>query len=45
MTTINRRTLLLGAALSPLATGGAFGQANWPNQTIRIVVPLSLIHI
>jgi len=41
MTTINRRTLLLGAALSPLATGGAFGQANWPNQTIRIVVPFA----
>ena len=42
MTTINRRTLLLGAALSPLVAGGnAFGQANWPNQVIRIVVPFA----
>jgi tripartite-type tricarboxylate transporter receptor subunit TctC len=41
MTTISRRTLLLGAALSPLAAGGARGQANWPNQVIRIVVPFA----
>ena len=41
MTSINRRTLLLGAALSPLAAGGARGQAGWPNQVIRIVVPFA----
>jgi len=42
MTVINRRALLLGAALSPLTMGvRAFGQANWPNQVIRIVVPFA----
>lgn len=42
MTPISRRTLLLGAALSPLAAGGsASAQANWPNQVIRIVVPFA----
>ncbi len=40
MSVISRRTLLLGAALSPLAASGqSFGQANWPSQVIRIVVP------
>ena len=39
---IDRRTLLLGAALTPLAaTGQAFGQAGWPNQVLRIVVPFA----
>ncbi|MBX9824045.1 MAG: tripartite tricarboxylate transporter substrate binding protein [Xanthobacteraceae bacterium] len=42
MTAINRRALLLGAALSPLAIGSrAAAQANWPNQVIRIVVPFA----
>jgi tripartite-type tricarboxylate transporter receptor subunit TctC len=42
MTSISRRSLLLGAALSPLAVGGsASAQANWPNQVIRIVVPFA----
>lgn len=42
MTTMNRRTLLLGAALAPLAVSDrVFGQANWPNQVIRIVVPFA----
>lgn len=42
MTSISRRTLLVGAALSPFATGGrATAQANWPNQVIRIVVPFA----
>ncbi len=37
---ISRRTLLLGAAASPLTLPGrAFSQTNWPNQAIRIVVP------
>ena len=39
MTIIDRRTLLLGAALSPFAAGGASAQGNWPNQAVRIVVP------
>jgi tripartite-type tricarboxylate transporter receptor subunit TctC len=42
MSVISRRTLLLGAALSPLAASGrSFGQANWPSQVIRIVVPFA----
>ena len=42
MSLINRRALLLGAALAPWAAGRrAFGQANWPNQVIRIVVPFA----
>jgi tripartite-type tricarboxylate transporter receptor subunit TctC len=40
MTTFDRRTLLLGIASMPLALStNAFGQASWPNQTIKIVVP------
>ena len=41
MTVINRRTLLLGAALSPLASGRPLAQANWPTQVVRIVVPFA----
>ncbi|HJS08541.1 MAG TPA: tripartite tricarboxylate transporter substrate-binding protein, partial [Pirellulales bacterium] len=41
MTTINRRTLLLGAALSPLVADGALGQSKWPTQVIRIIVPFA----
>src|SRR5262245_3131611 len=36
---MNRRTLLLGAALAPLASASAIGQAGWPNQVVRIIVP------
>ena len=37
---MNRRTLLLGAALAPLAASThAFGQAGWPDRVLRIVVP------
>src|SRR5262245_40155207 len=36
---MNRRTLLLGAALAPFASASATGQAGWPNQVVRIVVP------
>jgi tripartite-type tricarboxylate transporter receptor subunit TctC len=37
---LNRRTLLLGAALAPLAgSESSFGQSGWPNQVVRIVVP------
>jgi tripartite-type tricarboxylate transporter receptor subunit TctC len=37
---MNRRTLLCAAAFAPFATiGAAFGQANWPDQAVRIVVP------
>ena len=35
---ISRRTVVLGASLAPLATK-AYGQANWPQQVVRIVVP------
>jgi tripartite-type tricarboxylate transporter receptor subunit TctC len=35
---INRRSLLLGASLAPLASN-AHAQANWPQQVVRIVVP------
>ena len=39
---MNRRTLLLGAALGPLAASGrAFGQANWPDRAVRIIVPFA----
>ena len=39
---MNRRTLLLGAALGPLvASGRAFGQANWPDRAVRIIVPFA----
>ena len=41
MTVINRRTLLLGAALSPLASGRPLAQTNWPTQVVRIVVPFA----
>ncbi len=42
MTTIDRRSLLLGAALTPLAlTGRASGQSNWPGQVVKIVVPFA----
>ena len=38
---MNRRTLLLGAALAPLvASGRAFGQA-WPDRSVRIIVPFA----
>ena len=39
--TLNRRTLLVGAAVTPFAALSAFGQANWPQQVIRIVVPFA----
>lgn len=39
---VNRRTLLLGAALAPLIIDkGAFGQSVWPDRVIRIVVPFA----
>ena len=38
---MNRRTLLLGAALAPLAASRAFGQAGWPDRLLRIVVPFA----
>ncbi len=39
---INRRTLLLGAALTPLAAAApAFGQAGWPDRVLKIVVPFA----
>jgi len=39
---MNRRTLLLGAAFGPLAASGrAFGQANWPDRAVRIIVPFA----
>jgi tripartite-type tricarboxylate transporter receptor subunit TctC len=39
---IDRRTLLLGAALAPLAaSNSAFGEAAWPDHVIRIVVPFA----
>jgi tripartite-type tricarboxylate transporter receptor subunit TctC len=41
MTKISRRTLLVGAALSPLAGASARAQASWPNQVIKIVVPFA----
>jgi tripartite-type tricarboxylate transporter receptor subunit TctC len=42
MPIMNRRTLLLGAALGPLAASGrALGQANWPDRAMRIVVPFA----
>jgi tripartite-type tricarboxylate transporter receptor subunit TctC len=37
---INRRTLVLGASLAPLATN-AHAQTNWPQQVVRIVVPFA----
>ncbi len=37
---MNRRTLLLGVALAPLASGRAAAQA-WPERTVRIVVPFA----
>jgi tripartite-type tricarboxylate transporter receptor subunit TctC len=38
---MNRRTLLRAAALAPFAAaiGPAFGQSNWPNRTVQIIVP------
>ena len=38
---MNRRTLLRAAALAPFAAtiGPVFGQSNWPNRTVRIIVP------
>jgi tripartite-type tricarboxylate transporter receptor subunit TctC len=37
---MNRRMLLLGATLAPLAASRhAFGQASWPDRVLRIVVP------
>src|SRR3981081_1904819 len=37
---MNRRTLLCAAAFAPFATiRAASGQANWPDQALRIVVP------
>lgn len=42
MITVNRRTLLLGAVLAPFAASDrASGQADWPKQVIRIVVPFA----
>jgi tripartite-type tricarboxylate transporter receptor subunit TctC len=39
---INRRTLLLGAALAPLvADRSAFGESVWPDRVIRIIVPFA----
>ncbi len=35
---IDRRSLLLGTALAPLAAP-VFAQANWPDRAIRIIVP------
>jgi tripartite-type tricarboxylate transporter receptor subunit TctC len=35
---MKRRTLLQTAALAPFA-GPAFGQANWPDRPLRIIVP------
>ena len=35
---MKRRTLLQAAALAPFA-GPAFGQANWPDRPLRIIVP------
>jgi tripartite-type tricarboxylate transporter receptor subunit TctC len=37
---INRRTLLLGASLAPIATK-LHAQTNWPQQVVRIVVPFA----
>ena len=37
---MNRRTLLLGTALSPLIGSRAFGQ-TWPDRAIRIIVPFA----
>jgi len=37
---MNRRTLLLGAALSPLIGRHGFGQ-TWPDRAIRIIVPFA----
>ncbi|HEX3857997.1 MAG TPA: tripartite tricarboxylate transporter substrate-binding protein, partial [Pseudolabrys sp.] len=36
--TITRRTLLAGLAAAPLA-GPARAQANWPNRSVRVIVP------
>jgi tripartite-type tricarboxylate transporter receptor subunit TctC len=42
MINLNRRALLVGVALSPLAAHStASAQANWPNQMIRIIVPFA----
>ena len=39
---MNRRALILGAALGPLvASGRAFGQAKWPDRAVRIIVPFA----
>jgi tripartite-type tricarboxylate transporter receptor subunit TctC len=39
---MNRRALLLGAALGSLvASGRAFGQASWPDRAVRIIVPFA----
>ena len=39
---LNRRTLLLGAALTPLvASRRTSAQAGYPNQVIKIVVPFA----
>ena len=38
---INRRTLLVGAALAPFAARRTLAQANWPDRAIRIIVPFA----
>jgi tripartite-type tricarboxylate transporter receptor subunit TctC len=38
---MNRRTLLLGAAAAMFPGAFAFGQAGWPNQVVRIIVPFA----
>jgi len=35
----NRRAVLAGFAIAPLAIRSAFAQANYPSQTIRFIVP------
>ena len=34
---MNRRTLLVGAALAPLAAGRTRAQANWPDRAMQFV--------
>ncbi|HLQ89559.1 MAG TPA: tripartite tricarboxylate transporter substrate binding protein [Xanthobacteraceae bacterium] len=36
---MKRRTFLLGCAAMPLAASFAAGQAGWPSQVVRIIVP------
>ena len=38
---MNRRTLLVGAALAPFAARRTLAQANWPDRAIRIIVPFA----